>query len=77
MQHHVIHNSSELGKVVRHRRKKLGLTQAALAAVAGVGVRFVSELERGKRTAEFQRVLNVLHVLGMNLELVARAEADP
>lgn len=77
MQQHVIHNSNELGKVVRQRRKKLALTQAALAAVAGVGVRFVSELERGKRTAEFQRVLNVLHVLGMDLELVARAEAGP
>ena len=73
---HVIRNSRELGKVVRQRRKTLALTQAALAAVAGVGVRFVSELERGKQTAEFQRVLNVLHVLGMDLEVVARAEAD-
>lgn len=77
MRHHVIRNSGELGNVVRQRRKKLALTQAALAAVAGVGVRFVSELERGKQTAEFQRVLNVLHVLGMDLEVVARAEADP
>jgi len=77
MRQHVIRNSRELGKVVRQRRKTLALTQAALAAVAGVGVRFVSELERGKQTAEFQRVLNVLHVLGMDLEVVARAEADP
>jgi len=77
MRQHVIRNSRELGEVVRQRRKTLALTQAALAAVAGVGVRFVSELERGKQTAEFQRVLNVLHVLGMDLEVVARAEADP
>lgn len=76
MRQHLIHNSTDLGKVVRQRRKQLALTQAALAAVAGVGVRFVSELERGKRTAEFQRVLNVLHILGMDVEVVARAEAD-
>ena len=37
MRQHVIRNSRELGKVVRQRRKTLALTQAALAAVAGVG----------------------------------------
>lgn len=68
----VIRNALDLGSAVRLRRKSAGLTQAELAEVAGVGKRFLSELERGKPTAEFQKVLQVLSVLGLDLSLSSR-----
>jgi HTH-type transcriptional regulator/antitoxin HipB len=67
-----IRTVADLGGVVRRRRKEVELTQAALAEVAGVGVRFVSELERGKPTAEFHKVLQVLSVLGLDLQVETR-----
>jgi y4mF family transcriptional regulator len=67
-----IRQVDDVGDAVRQRRKALGLTQAELAAVAGVGIRFVSELERGKPTAELSKALQVLSVLGLNLHVTAR-----
>lgn len=58
-----------LGLAVRHARKGNGLTQAELAGLAGTGPRFVSELERGKSSAELGKVMDVLAVLGMRLLL--------
>ncbi len=40
--------TTSVGQYVRDRRKAAGLTQRALGELAGVGPRFVSELERGK-----------------------------
>jgi transcriptional regulator with XRE-family HTH domain len=48
-------------------RKAQGLTQREFADIAGVGVRFVSELERGKSTAEVGLVLEVLANAGYDL----------
>lgn len=44
------------------------MTQTRLADVAGTTVRFVSELEGGKRTAQLDGVFRVLAALGMSLE---------
>lgn len=62
----------ELGARIRGRRKHLGLTQTELAGVARTSVRFVSELERGKSTAQLAGVLRVLRALGLEIELRAR-----
>ena len=56
-----------LGAVARAARKQLGLTQPQLALAAGVGVRFVVELEAGKPTLRLEHILRVLHALGGNL----------
>ena len=53
-----------LGAAVLAARNKLGLTQPQLALAAGVGVRFVVELEAGKPTVRLETVLKVLHALG-------------
>ena len=53
-----------LGVIVKAARKRLGLTQPQLALAAGVGVRFVVELEAGKPTVRLEKVLSVLHALG-------------
>lgn len=62
----------DLGRLIRQRRKASGATQADVAAVAGVGVRFLSELERGKPTAELGKTLQVLQRLGFDVWIKAR-----
>ena len=59
----------DLGSSLRVSRKALGLTQADLALAAGVGVRFVVELEAGKPTVRLERVLRVIDALGGSLQL--------
>lgn len=56
-----------LGALVRHQRQSLGFSQQRLADLAGVGRRFVSELESGKPSLEFDRVLTCCTALGIDL----------
>lgn len=57
-----------LGALVRKRRQELGMTQTAVADVARTTLRFVSELESGKRTAQLDGVWRVLDALGIEIE---------
>jgi HTH-type transcriptional regulator / antitoxin HipB len=66
----LIDNSQSLGAAVRRRRVELGLSQSDLADVARTTLRFISELENGKASAQLDGVLRVLAALG--IELVAR-----
>jgi y4mF family transcriptional regulator len=59
----------EIGAVVRQARLAQGLRQDQLAAAAGVGLRFLVELERGKPTVRLAKVLAVLNALGCRLEV--------
>ena len=52
-----------LGQAMRSARKHLGLTQPQLALAAGVGVRFIVDLEAGKPTLRLEHILRVLHAL--------------
>jgi y4mF family transcriptional regulator len=56
-----------IGEIVRQSRKAAGLRQDQLAASAGVGLRFVVELERGKQTAQLDKILRVLTALGLRM----------
>ena len=67
-------NSAELGMLVRQRRKMAGLTLKEAAGMAGVGVRFLSELERGKPTLQMGLALEVLQLFGLELHVRARGE---
>ena len=49
---------------VKERRKALGLTQRDLANRAGVGLRFVRELEQGKESLRLDKVNQVLALFG-------------
>ena len=60
-----IQTSKAFGAAVRGARKDRGLSQAELAAKAGVGRPWLSELENGKRTAELGRALAVLSALDL------------
>lgn len=56
-----------IGEFVRLRRKEAGLTQAELAAKAGVGLRFIRELEQGKESLRTDTVNKVLVLFGKRL----------
>lgn len=57
----------EIGKRVRAARKAMGMTQQRFADLAGVGRRFLIELEQGKPSLEIGRVLAVCHAAGIKL----------
>lgn len=48
---------------------RIKITQAQLAAAAGVGVRFIVDLESGKETIALNKALKVLTVLGLDTEV--------
>ena len=52
---------------VKQRRKLLGLTQQDLAEKAGVGLRFVRDLEQGKKSLRMDKVNQVLALFGHEL----------
>lgn len=58
---------ADLGDMVRIRRQMLKLSQKELAEQAGVGRRFVGELEAGKPTAELGKTLAACRALGLTL----------
>jgi y4mF family transcriptional regulator len=65
----VVLDPSTLGRLVRDTRRAVGLTQPDLALSAGVGVRFVVDLERGKPTAQIGKIMQVLAALGIEMRL--------
>jgi len=64
-----IQSPQQLGSALRAARKRLGLTQPQLALAAGVGVRFIVELEAGKPTVRLENVLRVIDALGGEVHL--------
>jgi len=56
----IINDARDFGLAVRAARKEAGLTQSQLAQRCGCSQRFVSEVERGKSTAELERALRLL-----------------
>ena len=54
----------QLNEFVKERRRSANLTQPELAEKAGVGLRFVRELEQGKETLRMDKVNQVLKLFG-------------
>ena len=71
-----IQTTRGFGSAVRRARRDRGLSQAELAAHAGVGRPWLSELESGKRTAELGRALSVLSALDLAITFVPTPSAD-
>jgi len=67
-----IFSSKELGEVIRQERKRQKVTQAELAALAGVGLRFLRELENGKASCQLGLTLEVLQSLGISIDATTR-----
>jgi y4mF family transcriptional regulator len=67
---------SDLATAIKSARRALKLRQAELAAAAGVGVRFLVELEAGKPTVQLDKTLAVLDALGLDCLIVPRSQAS-
>ncbi len=66
---------SNISSFIKYQRKKLGLTQEELAAKAGVGIRFIREMEQGKETLQLDKVEQVLILFGFQLT-VGKQQTD-
>ncbi len=63
-----------IASFVKQRHKQLCLTQPELAMRAGVGLRFVRELEQGKKTLRLDKVNQVLALFGAEVGVVSIIE---
>ena len=68
---------ADIGTIVRTTRKAQGLRQDELAGAAGVGLRFIVDLEAGKPTVQLGKALQVLRALGCTLDVRAPDGAAP
>ena len=59
---------------VKSKRKSLKLTQVDLAEKSGVGLRFIRELEQGKRTLRLDKVNQVLDMFGCEAGPIRKEE---
>lgn len=59
----------KLGKILHQERKKQKLSQEQLAALSGVGVRFIRELEHGKESCHLGKSLWIAHMLGVKIQV--------
>jgi len=63
----VVHDPIELGAVLRERRKSMKLRQLDVAGLGNTGNRVIVEIENGKPTAQLQKVLDLVELLGLEL----------
>ena len=67
-----IFETMNIGTLVKHKRNQLKMTQPQLAAMSGTGVRFISDLENGKPTMQIGKILEIIHVLGLDIYISER-----
>jgi y4mF family transcriptional regulator len=73
MEEHIL-TPSDIGALIQAVRKAQRLRQDQLAGAAGVGLRFIVDLEAGKPTAQIGKTLQVLQALGCSLRIAAPPE---
>lgn len=71
----IVRDSPTLGQLIHAERKRQQLTQEQLAAISGVGVRFVRELENGKENCRLGLALVVLNTLGLAVSVTGRGKS--
>ncbi|HIB22841.1 MAG TPA: XRE family transcriptional regulator [Rhodospirillales bacterium] len=59
----------ELGKLIKHRRKVLGLTTRDLANLAGMSKTTISQIERGVRNPTFEVLQNIFEYLNLEIKV--------
>ncbi len=69
-----VRTSLEVGELAREERRRQGLTLETFYQSSGITTRFMSEFERGKPSVA--RILEVLQMLGLDVLVVPRGEAE-
>lgn len=72
-----VRSSTDLGALVKAVRRSQGLLQTDLAGLSGTGNRYVVDLERGKPTLQLQKVLDMLDLLGLEVQVVPKRASLP
>lgn len=73
----IARTTKDLGQTLRAARKTKGLTQAELAARAGVWQRTVSNIETGASGAKAETIFDLLAALDLELRIVPRSKMSP
>lgn len=58
-----------VAKLIRQTRKAMKVTQKDLALTSGTGLRFIVDLEKGKSSCQWGKVITVLQTLGITITL--------
>jgi len=66
----------DVGRVIRAKRREIGVRQDTAAGLSCVGAKFLSQLENGKETAELGKTMQVLKKLGLEVYIFPRS-ANP
>lgn len=61
---------SAIGAQIRRQRKKMGLTQAIVAHIAGISIAYYGHIERGSRIASLDAFVRIMDVLGLSADQV-------
>ena len=69
-----VNSMAEIANAVREARRSQGISQTVLAQLSNVGLRFVCEIEHGKKSVRFDKLLSVLTTLGVSLRLEMPSE---
>lgn len=67
-----IKTAKELGILIRRFRKQRHFTLEQISGISNISMRFLSELERGKETAQIGKVLETLNKLGLEVIIQPR-----
>ncbi|ACM20080.1 helix-turn-helix XRE domain protein [Geotalea daltonii FRC-32] len=68
-----VSTSRDIGRIIRMKRKEIGVRQETAAGMSGVGTKFLSQLENGKETAELGKTLQILRKLGLEVYVFPRS----
>ena len=71
-----VRSPQDLGRLAREERKYQNLTLDEVYSASGLTTRFLSEFERGKANASLGRVMRALQILGLELLILPRGEAE-
>lgn len=66
--------STSIANFIKEKRKHIKLTQPELAEKAGVGLRFLRELENGKESVRLDKVNQVLALFGASVGVIKKSE---
>jgi len=69
-----INMNTSIATFIKEKRKQLKLTQPELAEKAGVGLRFVRELEQGKQSVRLDKVNQLLDLFGSELGVIQKTD---